>query len=90
MIDNWHMTEPESYSISVRLQRVSHEEGYVKVPVTEAIMQDTPEPDGSFRIDTTKMLAEAIRLGAELDNWNVEEQKITVHQIQRAPDQEFE
>jgi hypothetical protein len=51
---------PETYSISVRLQRITTEEAYLSVPVDEAIMQDEPAADGRYRIDPGKLWAEAI------------------------------
>ncbi|HEX6686549.1 MAG TPA: hypothetical protein VF062_27505 [Candidatus Limnocylindrales bacterium] len=78
------MTDSPSYSISVRLRRVTAEEGFVSVPVTEAVMRAEPEPDGSFRLDTKKLFAEAVRLGADAA-WQVESREIEVHPIQTAP-----
>jgi hypothetical protein len=77
----------ESYSISVRLRRVTMEEGYVSVPVTDAIMQREIQADGTYRIDPDKLVAEAARLGAELTDWQVEEQQISMHPVQKAPEQ---
>ena len=74
-----------SYSISVRLQRTTVEESYVSVPVTDAVMQEEPAEDGSYRIDTEKLFAAAVELGSEAD-WLSEEQRVVVHPIQKAPD----
>ena len=78
------VTEPRSYSISVRLRRSTVEEGYVKVPVTGEVMSP-PEADGTLRLDTDKLFAEAVRLGGELSEWIIEETTIEVHPIQKAP-----
>jgi hypothetical protein len=45
------VTEPRSYSISVRLRRSTVEEGYVKVPVTGEVMSP-PTPVTHVGIDS--------------------------------------
>ncbi|GAA5191625.1 hypothetical protein GCM10023322_49400 [Rugosimonospora acidiphila] len=84
------MTEPVSYSISVRLRRVTAEEGYVSVPVTDAVMSPEPDQDGNLHLDPEKLWAEAIRLGSRLDTWRIEERDVTPHPIQKAPEGVFE
>ncbi|MEV6756910.1 hypothetical protein [Streptomyces sp. NPDC051214] len=74
-----------SYSISVRLQRTTLEEAYVSVPVTEALMREEPGEDGSYGLDTDKFVAAAIELQGGAD-WVPEEQRVTLHPIQQAPD----
>ena len=54
-----------THSISVRLRRVVIEEVHVSVPVTDALMNDDPEPDGTFRLRAGAVFAEAERLGRE-------------------------
>jgi hypothetical protein len=78
------MTEPRTYSINVRVRRVTTEEGYVSVPVTDAVMADAPEPDGKFHLDGKKVFAEAVKMGAVLDSWTVEDQSVIVHPVQKA------
>ena len=79
------MTEQKTYSISVRVRRVTTEEGYVRVPVTDAVMADAREPDGKFHLDGQKVFAEAVKISAVLDTWTVEDREITVHPVQKAP-----
>jgi hypothetical protein len=79
------MTELSSYSISVRLCRITTEEAYVSVPVTEALMQSEPDADGAFHLDDAKVVAEAVAMGSRLSSWQVEEQDIQPHPIQKAP-----
>lgn len=79
------MTEPRSYSISVRVRRVTVEEGYLRVPVDASVMRPEPAADGSYRLDTDKLWAEARRLAGELTDWSVEEQSVDIHPIQKAP-----
>lgn len=76
---------PRTYSISVRLQRTTTEETYLSVPVDEAIMQDEPAADGSYRIDPDKLWAEAIRSAEESADWTIEDRRVTPHPIQKAP-----
>jgi hypothetical protein len=78
------MSEP-SYSISVRVQRVTTEDAYVQVPVNSTVMNVEPEPDGTYHLDTEKVWAEAVRLGVEVTRWRLESQDVTVHPVQQAP-----
>lgn len=75
-----------AFSVSVRVRRVTTEEGYVSVPVTDAVLQDEPHPDGTRHLDGGKVMAEAVRRAAELARWNFEEQQITLHPVQKAPE----
>jgi len=54
-----------THSISVRLRRVVTEEVHVSVPVNQALMNDAPEPDGTFRLRPGAVFTEAQRLGRE-------------------------
>ncbi|MFG2692974.1 hypothetical protein [Kitasatospora sp. NPDC048407] len=74
-----------SYSISVRLRRTTVEEAYVSVPVTDAVMQDEPDADGSQHLDAAKVFAVALELGASAE-WLPEDGRVVVHPIQKAPD----
>jgi hypothetical protein len=69
----------DTYSISLRLRRVTYEDAYVAVPVTEAIMKKSEGgvlekgEDGHFRIDPEVLWAEGIRISQ--DNrveWKIE------------------
>jgi hypothetical protein len=80
------MTEPpRTYSISVRLQRITTEDAYLSVLVNEAIMHDEPAADGRYRIDPGKLWAEAIRLAEQSSDWTIEDRQVTPHPIQQAP-----
>jgi hypothetical protein len=74
-----------TYSISVRLRRTVVEERYVSVPVTEAVLQDQPDEDGSLRLDGQKVFEEALRLGADEQDWLPEDRTVEVHPIQQPP-----
>lgn len=76
----------ESYSVSVRLQRTTVEERYISVPITNAVMRAEPDPDGSRRLDPEKILAAAIELGHDDTDWLPEDREVTIHPIQKAPD----
>lgn len=75
-----------TYSISVRLQRVTIEECYVSAPVTVAVLADGLGEDGQRHVDGRKLADEAIAMAGETSHWLIEERKITVHPIQKAPD----
>jgi hypothetical protein len=76
---------PRTYSISVRLQRITTEETYLSVPVDEAIMQDEVAADGNHRIDPAKLWAEATRLAEQSADWTTEDRQVIPHPIQQAP-----
>jgi hypothetical protein len=78
--------EPRTYSVSVRLQRLTSEECHVSVPVTEAVMQDEPGADGMLYLDSRKIFEAAILLGQESGAWAIRNQDVQVHPIQKAPD----
>jgi hypothetical protein len=80
------VTDSASYSISVRVQRLTVEEGYVQVPVDGAVMSPEPAADGSYHLDGGKVMAEATRLASDLDTWLLEECTVSIHPIQKAPD----
>ncbi|MEV6898505.1 hypothetical protein [Amycolatopsis sp. NPDC051372] len=71
-----------TYSISVRLQRTTVEEAYVSVPVSEAVLRDGPEADGSMRLDPEKVMAAAVELGRAAE-WSAEDLRVTPHPIQK-------
>jgi hypothetical protein len=73
----------DHYCIQFRVRRILHEDAYIAVPVTSAIMKQTPEVDGTFRIDTEAFFAEAIRLSAsEGVDWQQEESSVVAHPTQ--------
>jgi hypothetical protein len=76
----------ETYSISVRLQRITTEECYVQVPVTGAVMQERAGDDATVRLDPEKLFQAAVWLGQEASDWSPESQEISVHPVQKAPD----
>ncbi len=74
--------EQETYSIALRLRRVTYEDAYVAVPVTDAIVKMNDNGTGS--IDTEAFVAEAIRIGGDgRVEWKIEEIRIETHPIQK-------
>ena len=76
--------DPSTYSVALRVRRVTYEDAYVAVPVTDAIMK--MKEDGTPGIDFEKLVAEAIRISKDPRvEWQVEESKTEPHQIQQSP-----
>ena len=74
----------EHTCIVLRLRRTIVEDAYVAVPVTDAIMNEQPEPDGSFRVNFDAFVREAVRLSGDASvEWAVEERTTTPHPIQQ-------
>ena len=71
-IHNLKMSEENNtYSVRMRLRRVIHEDAYVSVFLNEKVMKE--KEDGSYGIDTDKLVAEAIRIGNTPNvDWQVE------------------
>ncbi|MFD3524231.1 hypothetical protein [Streptomyces sp. NPDC058653] len=76
-----------TYSVSVRLRRTTVEERYVSVPISESVMRTERDEDGARGLDAEKIFAAAIELGRDDDGWAAEEREVTVHPIQKAPDE---
>ncbi|MEV4508160.1 hypothetical protein AB0K00_04290 [Dactylosporangium sp. NPDC049525] len=80
------MPPDPTYSIVVRVRRVTTEDAFVRVPVTDAVMAAEPDADGNDHLDGGKVMAEARRLAAAGDvEWLVQEQDIDLHPVQQAP-----
>ena len=75
--------EKPTYSISLRLRRTIQQDCYVSVMVNDAIVKQNE--DGTFGIDTDKLFAEGVKLGAnENADWQQETSVVEVHPIQMA------
>jgi hypothetical protein len=74
-----------TYSISVRLQRVTTETAHVSVPLSQELFYRNP--DGSETIDGEKVIAAAIELGGSLaTRWSVEGPVVIApHPVQTSP-----
>jgi hypothetical protein len=83
------MDKPPSqaiYSVSWRLMRTTVEYAYVGVPVADEMVK--PDEQGVNRIDVKAMSDRAIELGHRHEVvWYLEEQKIELHSVQKAPDE---
>jgi hypothetical protein len=82
--------ENKTYSISFRLRRTTHEDAFVSVPVTDAVMQDTPDEQGHRRLDVDKLSRAAISLASDSKiRWRPEGDPILeLHPIQVAPNED--
>ncbi len=73
--------EPKIYSVALRLPRITHEDAYVLVPITNAITK--PKEDGTLAIDFEAFAAEAIRISKEHRvEWKTETCHTEPHPIQ--------
>jgi hypothetical protein len=73
-----------TYSVSFRLQRTTTEFAFVSVPVTGDLMIE--QPDGTARIDASKMVQRAMEMGrASGIAWQPEAQQVQPHPIQTPP-----
>jgi hypothetical protein len=74
----------QRYSISLRIQRITTEFAFVRVPVTSDIIDE--KFDGTGRINTAKLIQGGIDLGNLPDVlWTIEERTIQPHPIQTPP-----
>lgn len=72
-----------TFSIALRLRRVTYEDAYIAVPVTDAVVR--PKPDGSMGVDAEALFAEGIRIGQDSRvEWQVESSQIEAHPVQQA------
>ena len=70
-----------TYSVALRMRRVTYEDDYIAVPVTVTVMKE--EADGSARLDTDALIAEAIRISENRQvEWRVESASAEPHPIQ--------
>ena len=75
----------ETFSISLRLRRVTVEYAYVNVPVVDDVVK--PDEQGVNRIDFAELTRKAIEMSQSPEVvWYREEQKTEPHQVQKAPD----
>lgn len=81
------MSEPKSYSIIFRLRRITIEEAFVSVPVTEEVMQPELDERGYSHLDVDKLTKMAVSLGHQPETQWTLESKPTVepHPIQTPP-----
>ena len=77
-----------SYSVSVRLQRITTESAHVSVPITAEMLLPKLSGSSEQKIDVEKLMATAIQLGAHTGTiWKPDgETVIRPHPIQTPPD----
>jgi hypothetical protein len=82
------MSIPEgeaTYSVSLRLRRVTFEYAYVSVPVVDDVVK--PDEQGVNRIDFGELTRIAIEMSQSPEvTWYREEQNTVPHPLQKAPD----
>jgi hypothetical protein len=72
---------PKTYSIMLRLRRVTVEDAYVAVPVTGSIL--VPDEEGTLRVNPDAFVTEAIRIsGDPRVEWQVESTTTEPHPVQ--------
>jgi hypothetical protein len=72
-----------TYSIALRVRRVTYEDAYIAVPVTDSIVKK--KEDGSLGVDPEAMFAEGVRISSDSRvEWQVESTNKEVHPIQQA------
>jgi hypothetical protein len=69
----------------VRLRRTVVQERFVSVPVTDAVMADERDADGTTHLDPEKLWAVAVELGSDDADWVTEESTVEPHPIQKPP-----
>ena len=75
------MTNPKSYSMLLRVQRVLREEAFVSVPITAAIVRQGD--DGTHRIDPEAFLSAALNLARDPQvAWQEESIEVIAHPLQ--------
>jgi anthranilate/para-aminobenzoate synthase component II len=75
----------ESYSISLRLQRITVEYAYVSVRVNTDLVVD--KGDGTARLDTDRLMQQAIEIESAAGvKWHPESVDIKPHPTQKAPE----
>ncbi len=75
---------PKTISIMYRVRRTTTEDAYVAVPVTGDLMLPQPAADGTLRLNTDAVVAEALRISRDPRvDWRVEGNETQPHPIQR-------
>ena len=73
--------ENETHSIMLRVRRITYEDAYVAVLVTDAIMEK--KEDGTFGLDVDAFITEALRISNDQRvEWKAESSQTEPHPIQ--------
>ena len=71
----------KTYSVALRVRRVTYEDAYVAVPVTTAIMEK--KEDGTYGLNVDALVAEALRISNNQQvDWQFESFQKEPHPIQ--------
>ncbi len=73
--------EPQTFSISVTLQRLTKESVNVSVPLTPDLLIENT--DGTSSPDAEKLFLKAVQLGSITEGWELESSEISINPIQR-------
>lgn len=75
------MEEKNTYSISFRVQKITVEDAFLSIPITDRILKDNE--DGTKGIDYEKFVAEAIEISKDHRvEWLLEKMSVEPHSIQ--------
>ena len=76
------MSQETNVSIALRLQKITYQDAYIAVPLTESVLSE--KEDGTLGIDFEKLLQEAIRISSNPKvDWQIENELIEAHKIQK-------
>jgi len=79
--------QAKTFSVMLRVQRVTYEDAYVAVPITEVAM--TRKEDGTLGIDPEALVAEAIRISHDPRvEWKTESYHVEPHPMQEPKPEE--
>lgn len=71
----------KTFSVMLRVRRVTYEDAYIAVPVTNKLMME--KADGSFGLDSDAFVAEALRMSYDHRvEWIIESSHQEPHPIQ--------
>ncbi|MDH5178277.1 MAG: hypothetical protein OEZ39_19815 [Gammaproteobacteria bacterium] len=71
----------KTYSVTLRLQRITYEDAFVAVPVTDAITEE--KEDGSIGLNVEALFSEAVRISKDQRvDWKAESSETEPHPIQ--------
>ena len=75
-----------TYSVSLRLRRVTVEYAYVNVPIVDEVVK--PDGEGVGRIDFAELTRRALEMGVEPEVvWYREDRSIEPHPLQKSPEE---
>ena len=71
-------------SIQARVKRITIEDAYISVPITNELFEDKPGEDGKYHLNMEAFWKKAAELSSNLSvEWKVEEILVEPHNIQK-------